>query len=135
MRVAQALQDAGIKYLVAPYEGESAQPPTRDADNATAPLRPLLPCRLCVISLRASHAALPHYSDALNANVCKCAAVYRASARFESCESDTSPLSPSTRAADAQMAYLYRTKAVSLVISEDSDLLVYGCKVLTKMDR
>eukprot|EP00826_Nyctotherus_ovalis_P057537 TRINITY_DN7874_c0_g3_i1.p1 TRINITY_DN7874_c0_g3~~TRINITY_DN7874_c0_g3_i1.p1 ORF type:complete len:434 (+),score=129.23 TRINITY_DN7874_c0_g3_i1:48-1304(+) len=37
--------------------------------------------------------------------------------------------------ADAQMAYLYRTKYVSLVITEDSDLLAYGCdKVLFKLD-
>lgn len=38
--------------------------------------------------------------------------------------------------ADAQMAYLDRTGAVAAVITEDSDLLLFGCKrVLFKLDR
>jgi len=37
--------------------------------------------------------------------------------------------------ADAQMAYLYKEKHVSLVITEDSDLLAFGCeRVLFKLD-
>jgi len=37
--------------------------------------------------------------------------------------------------ADAQIAYLCRTKYVDLAISEDSDLIVYGApKILFKMD-
>lgn len=37
--------------------------------------------------------------------------------------------------ADAQLAFLSRTGDVAAVISEDSDLLVFGCSsVLTKMD-
>lgn len=37
--------------------------------------------------------------------------------------------------ADAQLGYLFRTGAVDLVITEDSDALVFGCKrVLYKLD-
>lgn len=37
--------------------------------------------------------------------------------------------------ADAQLAYLEKEGIVDLVITEDSDLLVFGCKrVLFKMD-
>lgn len=37
--------------------------------------------------------------------------------------------------ADAQLAYLYRQKVISLAISEDTDLLVFGCdRVFYKMD-
>lgn len=37
--------------------------------------------------------------------------------------------------ADAQLAYLYMNQIVDLVITEDSDLLAYGCeKVLFKLD-
>lgn len=37
---------------------------------------------------------------------------------------------------DAQLAFLSRSKAIDVVITEDSDVLVYGCRrVLFKMDR
>ncbi len=41
----------------------------------------------------------------------------------------------STSTADAQMAYLFRQGIVSCCITEDSDLLVFGCKVFLKMDK
>ncbi|KAI7902702.1 PIN domain-like protein [Cokeromyces recurvatus] len=38
--------------------------------------------------------------------------------------------------ADAQLAYLLKTKKVNAIVSEDSDLLAYGCsKVIYKIDR
>eukprot|EP00808_Paulinella_micropora_P031147 g6758.t1 len=37
--------------------------------------------------------------------------------------------------ADAQLAYLYTHDLADVVITEDSDLLVFGCKILTKLDR
>lgn len=37
--------------------------------------------------------------------------------------------------ADAQMAYMYQQRLVSLIVTEDSDLLVFGCdKVFFKLD-
>ena len=37
--------------------------------------------------------------------------------------------------ADAQLTYLYKEHIVDVVITEDSDLLAFGCeKVLFKMD-
>ena len=38
--------------------------------------------------------------------------------------------------ADAQLMYMYKEGLADVIITEDSDLLVYGCeKVLYKMDR
>ena len=38
--------------------------------------------------------------------------------------------------ADAQLAYLFRTNRAQVIITEDSDLLIFGVtKVLFKMDR
>ena len=36
--------------------------------------------------------------------------------------------------ADAQLAYLYKQGIIHLVVSEDSDLLVYGCKKVRYMN-